>query len=852
MSRSKPQQHGRRPQLPFSMRQELGIPKQRHQRTQVSERKQRRKEARRDPGGYSNKRQKISHHTETVNDLKDGLDISDEPSDLLEEAEESEQDNPSAYHEQTSHASTTRSRKSTKQTSPVSSLPESEAYETDEEDEDILSRGSREYSPEVVLDASSRTFQERQARDDAEILALEKKLGMKNKKEKFFDDGFDSLLEDLDDAVQTKSRKQEADEWLKMKRTKAAMKNNQKSVEVDEVSADEVHDSEFASGGDDDFAGFDDDDEDQEDSEETEDNRDFNPQRASPTSKPHRENPYVAPPTVASSAKYIPPSRRKLPETDGEVLQKLRKQAQGSLNKLSEANMISIVDEFGKFYQLYPRQDVTQTISDLVLSAFAIPTALNNTFIILHAAFITGLYKLHGADFGAEVICRLVETFDKFHHSSVGKESLNLTSLLANLFTFNLITSTLIYDHIRLLLGRFGSSASSSEDSAEHLLRIIRDCGPQLRSDDPGALKGIVVMMNDASAKMAADGSKVNARTRVMMDTIIDLKNNKIRHNTSAAGVTGEHITRMRKALGSLSNRQLRGTEPLGLSRTDILESDKKGKWWLIGASWKGRSETQSGENPMPISHKMDSTVADTSTTIDVRALAASYNLTTPLRLSVFAALITAHSPPDALHRLTKLRLTRRQEVEVPRVLLTLCRAEPSFNPYYAALARQLLRERRYRMPFSIALWKFFGEMGEQTDEDGDEDDGSWDKRAEKVKVNEIANIARLYARLVAKLCLQPDILKTLNIGLLGEKATMWLEVFFIALLAQNKLDNEAIVRIFGTCEESLSKGIAWFLDTHVKRSDLLVDSEEKKKVRRGCRLVESTFAAAMEEDLED
>lgn len=856
------------------MRQELGLPEKRQQRNHVLDRKQKRQEARKENKQRPNKRQKLVHNDQPESDVDAQFESHEDQSDLDEDEKDSASSDDVApvRHDSTQEKPPKATKKPRNDPLPSPSpSASSDAFDDfGEDEEDVLSRGSREYSPEVVLDENSKAFQTRQAEEDAEILALEKKLGMKSKKgkkEQIFDDGFDDLLEDLEDAVDTRKKsKRDADEWLQSKRAKAAT-NGTKGVlppSGGDSEGDEVDENDEAANGDD-FAGFDEQDEEaslgdnsEGDEEDYVDDDDETPELPK-QSKPPRENPYIAPTTDSTTAKYVPPSRRKAPEGDTEVLQKLRKQAQGSLNKLSEANIISIVDEFSKLYQTYPRQDVTDITIDLILTAFAIPTTLTNTYIILHAAFISALYKIHGPDFGAEVVSKIVETFDKYQSSS-GKESLNLTSLLANLFTFNLTTSTLIFDHIRALLLSFGSSTSNSEDSAEHLLRIIRDCGPQLRSDDPTALKGIVAMMNETAAKMTADGSKINIRTRVMMDTITDLKNNKIRHNTNSAGVTGEHLTRMRKALGSLSNRQLRGTEPLNLSRADILNSNKKGKWWLIGASWKGHSDSNPQNTTVQPIHQINTTITtndNNDTEVDpldptnIRSLAQSHNLTTPLRLSIFTALITAHSPPDALSRLTKLRLTRRQEPEIPRVLLTLCRAEPSFNPYYAALARQLLRERTHKMPFSIALWKFFGELGERGDVDGSDDEdgfGGSDGRGKEVAVNEIANVARLYARLVAKGCLKLDILKTLSIGVLGEKAGMWLEVFFIALLAQNKLDEEGIVKIFGTCEGRLRKGIAWFLRKDVRRSDLLVDKAEKEKVKKACKLVEAAFTAVEEE----
>ena len=208
-----------------------------------------------------------------------------------------------------------------------------------------------------------------------------------------------------------------------------------------------------------------------------------------------------------------------------------------------------------------------------------------------------------------------------------------------------------------------------------------------------------------------------------MMDTITDLKNNKVRQATNAAGATGEHLTRMRKALGSLSSRQLRATEPLGITRFDITNGDKKGKWWLVGASWKGLDSsraqvTKPDRSSGALGYESDNADIDPEN-VDYSALSRHYKFTTPTHRSIFTAILSATDATDALQRISKLRLTRKQEAEIPRVLLRICRAEPIYNPYYAVLARLLLRDaKRYKFAFEVALWKFFEDNSQVLTED--------------------------------------------------------------------------------------------------------------------------------------
>lgn len=869
--RREPNTSRRGPQLPFSMREKLGLPEnQPRQRTQVAQRKQRRLEARREGSSQHNKRRKLVHpgSAEDAEDAEDAEEYYEQESgnslglsadehdvhsnDDVRNLDEESVDNDLRTSEPLTKPSTRaqllkHNQRQTRSPSPTNSS----IFSADAESDD-LSRGSREYSPEVVLDANSTSFKQRQAEDDAEVLALEKRLGLKNKsKNKKAEDGFDNLLDGLEDAGDNKRQKEADKQWLKQKRPGAKVEPV-KSVQGPQDDGDDVRDTtdsgspdvaDEAFDPDDDFGGF-------EDRFEGTNAGDPSVAEPSPRQARIKENPYVAPvPIPNGSTKYIPPSRRKPPENDDEKLDKLRRQVQGLLNKLSEANIISIVDEFDKLYQTNPRQDVSAVLVASLLTAFCIRSALQNTFIILHAALVAAIYKIQGADFGAYVVSQTMESFDIYNSKTEahGKEALNLLSLLANFFTFGVVSSALVYDYIRLLLSEF------DENNAELLLRVVRDCGPQLRSDDPTALKGIVQIMNETSAKLALEGQTVNIRTRVMMDAITDLKNNKTRQATHANGSTGEHLTRMRKALGSLNNRQLRGTEPLGITRHDILNSNKKGKWWLVGASWKGHDSDSAG--PLTLS-RSQSILATTNPPdvdfdldpdeIDYSALSRHYKFTTPTHRSLFTAILSATDATDALARISKLRLTRKQEPEIPKVLLRLCRAEPNFNAYYAILARLLLREqRRYKFAFEVTLWKFFEEIGENTaslDEAEDyENDAEW---GANVQLHEISNVAQLFATLISRQVLNLDVLKTLNIGFLKENGTLWLEMLFINIFIQSKLKEDRLVKLFTSVRSDMAKSLSYFLSKNVKRSNLIGDTGDRARVKRGVRISHDALAA--------
>lgn len=327
---------------------------------------------------------------------------------------------------------------------------------------------------------------DRLAADDAEIAALEKALGVRGKKKlpkSFEDDGLDLLIEGLEEPDSKtgswagKRKRTEEEEWLETKRRKAQGIQNedrqyrsgseQESGDDDGESllddgildegSDELRDETLSD--DDDFSGF---------------GSDSSP--PPPPPKRVRENPYIAPPVASDTAgqgKYIPPSLRTMASSDAEASLQLRRQTQGLLNRLSEANLISILGDVERLYRDNPRQHVTSTLVDILLGLICDRTTLQDTFVILHAGFIAAIYKIVGTDFGAQVVQRVVEEFDRFYVSKadsegIGKESANLVSLLAELYNFQVIGSILIFDYVRLFL------RDMSEVNTELLLKIIR------------------------------------------------------------------------------------------------------------------------------------------------------------------------------------------------------------------------------------------------------------------------------------------------------------------------------------------------------------------------------------------
>ncbi|KAJ5299642.1 hypothetical protein N7476_011199 [Penicillium atrosanguineum] len=825
--------------LPRGLRSELGIrdtygEKKRKQKGPANRKDRRKaerddKKSRKQVAPAQKKFQRIEEGDEEEEEEEDNIDL-DEDDDIS-----SDDARPTKKSKPTPEAKPKPALKSKKSKDPE---PASDSDSDDGqgyEDDDVLDETTPQSPVHVSAGVKSKL-----AQDEAEIAALEKKLGLKKGKKlpkAFAEDGLEDLMGDLGEESEddSRKRKREADEWLLSKRRKAQALQAQVSEDDDDDEDDDELDSDEEGDNLDDEIFGDESDEDDEGEGEDSDFEGFD-EKLLPKK---RENPYIAPVSKPETTqKYIPPSMRARQDPESESLTRLRRQAQGQLNKLSEANLISIVGEFEKLYRDYPRQSVTSTLINLLMGMICERAVLQDTFMVLHAGFIAALYKLLGMDFGAEIVQHVVEILDagadergKFE----GKEVVNLVSLLSQLYNFHVIGSTLMFDYIRLFL------AEINETNTELLLKVIRNCGPQLRQDDPSSLKDIVLLIQPAVAK--AGEAALSVRTKFMIDVITDLKNNKVK-SAIGASVTSEHITKMRKVLGSLNNsRVIRASEPISISRADIHDSSKKGKWCQRGNKKTHVEDDDSEAEP------------------DLGDLAKAHRMNTDVRRSIFVAIMSANDFQDAHVRLLKLRLKRAQEFEIPRVLLHCAMEEQAHNPYYTLIARRLCGElgRRIKMSFMFALWNIFKRMGEKSDLDED-DDFDPDDEENGVSMKAVVNVAKMFGMLIADGSLTLGILKNLNFAYLQPKTKTFVEILIISIIQQSQKtkrakkradssesswDEESLMQIFLRVQEApqIAKGLIYFVRKVVAKSDI-VSGKEQKMVRWGCNVAADTLKA--------
>ena len=202
-------------------------------------------------------------------------------------------------------------------------------------------------------------------------------------------------------------------------------------------------------------------------------------------------------------------------------------------------------------------------------------------------------------------------------------------------------------------------------------------------------------------------------------------------------------------------------SEPINIGLQDIRDSKTKGKWWLIGASWAGNSNT---DNPDNTSTQVVERAKDSNATQKLLKLAKKHHMSTDVRKSIFVTIMSSEDYADAFERLMRLGLKEVQQRDIIRVLFHCCSQEQVYNPFYTLIAHKLCSYNySFKVTLQYALWDFMREMGEsdvgglgRLESMGSGDEGLGDGEGvndddQQVPLRRIANIAKFYGWLVNK-----------------------------------------------------------------------------------------------------
>mmetsp|Transcript_26630 Transcript_26630/g.30465 ORF Transcript_26630/g.30465 Transcript_26630/m.30465 type:complete len:820 (+) Transcript_26630:102-2561(+) len=471
-------------------------------------------------------------------------------------------------------------------------------------------------------------------------------------------------------------------------------------------------------------------------------------------------------PKESDSKRYIPPHLRKTDNTEDrkEKLQILQRSLNNILNRLSKDTMISVAQSLAQIYENYPTSDVNEYMWKNISSAVIDTPVLMEPIIPVYVASLTGVHLQTGdtVQLGGYLIEQIITKLwkirkdDKNSEEQEGnKEASNLVLCMCYLYNFGLIHSVFMFDIVRSFID------SLSELDIELLLLVLSHSGYSLRSDDPLALKEIVL----AVEKKQDTRSQIpmSSRTEFMLACMTDLKNNKRRKKDT---VFSERTVKLRKFLGQIKSDTFRSSDStcLRIRLHDILTVETKGRWWKVGASWIGNQFKHVSDDERNSKESINPKASQNED--ELLKLATKCRMNTDSRRSIFCIIMGSTDCDDAFEKLVRAgMLKNRCERDCVRVLMECCSSEKNHNPFYSFLASRLCDyQPQCKFSFQLAFWDFFKQ---------------WDNTTHRKS----ANLAKLLYHLVAvHQSLKMSMLKTIDMSNLEETATIFLTILFSSL----------------------------------------------------------------------
>lgn len=373
--------------------------------------------------------------------------------------------------------------------------------------------------------------------------------------------------------------------------------------------------------------------------------------------------------------------------------------------------------------------------------------------------------------------------------------------------------------------------------------------GTQLRKDDAGSLKAINQLLQSSVTKNGSQNMSV--RTNFMVETINGLAGKGIKTGVADSIVSTEHIVRMKGILGSLNERNVKASEPLGISLKDLRETERRGKWWLVGASFKDDDRQTKGPAPSQRrsveyknEHGIDGAI---DAEADLSQLARRLGMNTDVRRAIFVTVMCSDDYNIAYKRLQKLNLNSSQKLEIPRVLIRCSSAQESYNPFFTLLARRLIcAEAKMGKVFQYSMWNLLNRMSEENGEEEEDGMGEFELRS-------ILNLARLFGVLIAEDGLSLRILKGLHIACLPGLVQDFVELLFITIILHsqrdliNSRDEAGLIEIFLKPKEisDMAQGLRYFLKRVVSKTDIVGGRADRETVKWGCKVARDALKAA-------
>ena len=460
------------------------------------------------------------------------------------------------------------------------------------------------------------------------------------------------------------------------------------------------------------------------------------------------------------------------------------------MNRMGESNVANIVGEIAGIARDVPGAPAGDACTAEILKALVDGPRASEQYAAALAAFVAGVSGELGPELAARFGRETLKSLDAARAAGNARAASNLCAVFARLHTCGLYPSRVVYGLLTKLV------SALDELDAALMLSLLRCAGPRLRSEDPAGMRDFIASLQTRVAELREKskegdedgdgdggdgdggdgrGGGLTKRARLMLDMVVDLKNNKRVVGAGAGGAGGAEGGDQWGFPAALA-KWLRASHAVGdaavalraLTHERLVDEGRwnRGQWWLPDATG-----TEAWFAARAAQERSDSAAKNAAATNDegaeLLAKAKGLRMNTEARRAIFCVIMGAEDFADALDRLLGLPLADKQEREIPRVLIECCLQEKAYNPYYETLATRLCeRVRSHRLTLQLCVWDQIREIAPtRRNLDGFNRDAAGANDKPKVSVRRIANLARFTAGLLVSGALAPTALKVIDFG---------------------------------------------------------------------------------------
>jgi len=441
----------------------------------------------------------------------------------------------------------------------------------------------------------------------------------------------------------------------------------------------------------------------------------------------------TAPASSSTPAKYVPPHLRNTaatasspatasssllstPPADVALLPRLT----GLLNRLNEQNVEPIAAQLLPLFEAHSRSAVNNTLTVAVLTQLVGGTAgsLASTFVLSVSGLLFFLHYTEEHGTAAYLLEHTLHTLRNVLSSASATTSspaltaagVNAVTLLCHQYLFGVTSSTALFDLLTLF------SATLTPLHVELLSTILSHTGSHLRRQDPTALKDAILTLHRSAAALSE--AEREGRVGYLVGLVNDVKNNRVKQHAVVDAMTPLQNAllnvvkrRMGKRVGYDESRRLT------FGYDDVRRIDQRGRWWVVGAAYKGAVGGEAGgevggreQKRQTAERKEEESVMDEEGDINYVQLARQQGYHLPFDIRVFCILLSSVDYLQAVEALDKLNIRQgSQWRSVVSILIDCVRRSRSYNPYFAHVTVHLCQYvRPARFTVQLALWDTF------------------------------------------------------------------------------------------------------------------------------------------------